>query len=97
MPDEFGYLGLDAAEAKLMFQVFTEREGRKAVAVASNAPFSKAHIRTTQNWEPTIGAPAPRRSHRRSGRSVWSTVPTTACVLVLAGPPRPCFARRRIF
>jgi DNA replication protein DnaC len=39
--DEFGYLDLDAAGAKLLFQVFTEREERRAVAVASNAPFSE--------------------------------------------------------
>jgi hypothetical protein len=28
---------------KLLFQIFTEREERKAIAVASNAPFSKPH------------------------------------------------------
>ena len=39
--DEFGYLELDAAGAKLLFQVFTEREERRAIAVASNAPFSE--------------------------------------------------------
>lgn len=39
--DEFGYLDLDATGAKLLFQVFTEREERKAIAVASNAPFSE--------------------------------------------------------
>lgn len=39
--DEFGYLDLDKAGAKLLFQVFTEREERRAIAVASNAPFSE--------------------------------------------------------
>jgi DNA replication protein DnaC len=39
--DEFGYLELDAAGAKLLFQIFTEREERKAIAVASNASFSE--------------------------------------------------------
>ncbi|MBO0815537.1 MAG: IS21-like element helper ATPase IstB [Actinobacteria bacterium] len=44
--DEFGYLDLDKAGAKLLFQVFTDREERRAVAVASNAPFSE--------WKRTI-------------------------------------------
>ncbi len=39
--DEFGYLDLDKAGAELLFQVFTEREERHSVAVASNAPFSE--------------------------------------------------------
>lgn len=39
--DEFGYLELDKAGAKLLFQVFTDREERRAIAVASNAPFSE--------------------------------------------------------
>lgn len=39
--DEFGYLELDKAGAKLLFQVFTDREERSAIAVASNAPFSE--------------------------------------------------------
>jgi DNA replication protein DnaC len=39
--DEFGYLELDSAGAKLLFQIFTDREERRAVAVASNAPFSE--------------------------------------------------------
>lgn len=44
--DEFGYLGLDKAGAKLLFQVFTEREERRAIAIASNAPFGE--------WNQTI-------------------------------------------
>lgn len=39
--DEFGYLELDPAGAKLLFQIFTEREERRAIAIASNAPFSE--------------------------------------------------------
>lgn len=38
--DELGYLELDRRGAELLFQVFTEREERAAIAVASNAPFS---------------------------------------------------------
>lgn len=41
--DEFGYLDLDKAGAKLLFQIFTDREERRAIAVASNAPFSEWH------------------------------------------------------
>jgi DNA replication protein DnaC len=41
--DEFGYLELDKAGAKLLFQIFTDREERRAIAVASNAPFSEWH------------------------------------------------------
>lgn len=39
--DEFGYLNLDKKGAKLLFQIFTEREERKSTAVASNAPFTE--------------------------------------------------------
>ena len=39
--DEFGYLDLDKRGAKLLFQIFTDREERQAIAVASNAPFSE--------------------------------------------------------
>jgi DNA replication protein DnaC len=39
--DELGYLGLDATGAKLLFQILTDREERRAIAVASNAPFSE--------------------------------------------------------
>ncbi|MFD8516197.1 ATP-binding protein [Streptomyces antimycoticus] len=39
--DEFGYLDLDKTGAKLLFQVFTEREERRAIAIASKAPFSE--------------------------------------------------------
>ncbi|WP_304512146.1 ATP-binding protein [Amycolatopsis sp. GM8] len=40
--DEFGYLELDKAGAKLLFQLFTDHEERRAIAI--NAPFSKAHM-----------------------------------------------------
>ncbi|MFD5236083.1 IS21-like element helper ATPase IstB [Streptomyces tendae] len=45
--DEFGYLNLDRKGAKLLFQVFTEREERKATAVATNSPFTE--------WDKTFG------------------------------------------
>ncbi|HDL49521.1 MAG TPA: AAA family ATPase [Actinobacteria bacterium] len=41
--DELGYLHLDPRGAELLFQVITEREERASIAVATNAPFSKAH------------------------------------------------------
>ncbi|WP_202918282.1 IS21-like element helper ATPase IstB [Streptomyces cavernae] len=47
--DEFGYLTLDKKGAKLLFQIFTEREERKATAVASNAPFGE--------WDKTFTDP----------------------------------------
>nr|WP_274919313.1 IS21-like element helper ATPase IstB [Streptomyces sp. WZ-12] len=45
--DEFGYLNLDRKGAKLLFQIFTEREERKATAVATNSPFAE--------WDKTFG------------------------------------------
>jgi DNA replication protein DnaC len=36
--DDFGYLELDAASTRLLFQVLTDREERRATAVAANAP-----------------------------------------------------------
>jgi DNA replication protein DnaC len=39
--DELGYIGLDRRGAELLFQVFTEREERASIAVASNAAFSE--------------------------------------------------------
>lgn len=39
--DELGYLELDKAGAKLLFQILTDREERGSIAVASNAPFSE--------------------------------------------------------
>ncbi|MFJ9012694.1 ATP-binding protein [Streptomyces canus] len=38
---EFGYLNPDGMGAKLLYQIFREREEGKATAVASDAPFSK--------------------------------------------------------
>ncbi|MFE2866356.1 ATP-binding protein [Embleya sp. NPDC059259] len=40
-PDEFGYLNLEKKGARLLFQIFTEREERKATAVATNSPFAE--------------------------------------------------------
>ncbi|MET8543922.1 ATP-binding protein [Kitasatospora sp. NPDC004799] len=45
--DEFGYLNPDRKGAKLLFQIFTEREERKAAAVATNSPFTE--------WDRTFG------------------------------------------
>ncbi|MES4909212.1 MULTISPECIES: ATP-binding protein [unclassified Streptomyces] len=39
--DEFGDLDLDKKGAKLLFQIFTEHEERKATAVATNSPFNE--------------------------------------------------------
>jgi DNA replication protein DnaC len=39
--DEFGYLDLDKKGAKLLFQIFTEREERKATSVGTNSPFNE--------------------------------------------------------
>ena len=39
--DELGYLELDRRGAELLFQVFTEREERASIAVASNSAFSE--------------------------------------------------------
>jgi len=38
--DELGYMELDRGGAELLFQVLTEREETKSVAIASNQPFS---------------------------------------------------------
>lgn len=38
--DELGYLELDRRGAELLFQVLTEREEKKAIAIASNESFS---------------------------------------------------------
>ncbi|MBD0688804.1 ATP-binding protein [Streptomyces sp. CBMA123] len=42
--DEFGYLNLDRKGVKPLFQIFTEREERRATAVTTNSPFTKAHM-----------------------------------------------------
>ncbi len=44
--DELGYVKLDRHGAELLFQIFTEREERHAIAVASNRPFTE--------WDPTF-------------------------------------------
>ena len=38
--DELGYIELDRRGAELLFQVFTEREEKNSIAIASNAAFS---------------------------------------------------------
>jgi DNA replication protein DnaC len=45
--DELGYLELDRRGAELLFQVFTEREEKASIAIASNSAFSEwAHTFT---------------------------------------------------
>ncbi|MFE4825163.1 hypothetical protein ACFRFU_54505, partial [Streptomyces sp. NPDC056704] len=44
VPSPTQHLDLDKAGAKLLFQIFTEGEERRAIEIASNAPFSKAHL-----------------------------------------------------
>jgi DNA replication protein DnaC len=39
--DEVGYVQLDARGAELVFQILTEREEKKSIALASNLPFSE--------------------------------------------------------
>lgn len=43
---------LDRRGAELLFQVLTEREEKKCVAIASNESFGKAHMfrRTRARW-----------------------------------------------
>jgi hypothetical protein len=78
--DELGYLELDRRGAELLFQVFTEREERASIAIASNAAFSEWTATFTDprlcagSW---TGSPSTRTSSR--------PVPTpTGCA-----PPRP--------
>lgn len=66
--DEFGYLDLDKAGAKLLFQIFTEREERRAIAIASNAPFSE--------WKRTFTDPG--SAHRRDRHRVLPVHPDPA-------------------
>ncbi|WP_435253567.1 ATP-binding protein [Streptomyces sp. 1222.5] len=47
--DKFGYLNLDRKGAKLLFQIPTDRQERKATAVATNSPFAE--------WDKTFGDP----------------------------------------
>jgi DNA replication protein DnaC len=50
--DELGYVQIDPRGAELLFQVITEREERASIAIATNLPFSKAHLfaRTRARW-----------------------------------------------
>ncbi|WP_432175626.1 ATP-binding protein [Streptomyces sp. Tue6028] len=47
-----GYVDLDKKGAKPLFQIFTEREERKATAVAVNSPFNE--------WDSIFKEPRPR-------------------------------------
>ena len=42
--DEVGYVQVDPRGAELLFQVITEREERASIGLATNLPFSKAHM-----------------------------------------------------
>ena len=42
--DELGYIRLDPRAAELLFQIITEREERASIGLATNLPFSKAHM-----------------------------------------------------
>ncbi|MFE5826602.1 hypothetical protein ACFQ7B_33260 [Streptomyces erythrochromogenes] len=41
VPSPTQHINLDRKGAKLLFQIFTEREERKATAVATNSPFTE--------------------------------------------------------
>ena len=83
--DELGYLELDRRGAELLFQVFTEREERASIAIASNAAFSKAHMfrRTCVR----------RQLKFHLFGSVWETHRPASCVK--AGGPTPCAGAMR--
>jgi DNA replication protein DnaC len=42
--NELGYVQIDPRGAELLFQIMTEREERAGIALASNLPFSNAHL-----------------------------------------------------
>jgi DNA replication protein DnaC len=42
--DELGYVKVDPRGAELLFQIITAREEKASVAIATNLPFSKAHM-----------------------------------------------------
>src|SRR5215467_10617695 len=82
--DELGYVQIDPRGAELLFQIITEREERASIAIATNLPFSKAHMfeRTCVRWRRTAtGSPVVRCRPGRTGRS--------------AGPGRPGRERPR--
>jgi DNA replication protein DnaC len=61
--DELGYMELDRRGAELLFQVLTEREEKSAIAIASNEPFSKAHMftATCARWHRNVTRSAAAR------------------------------------
>ena len=42
--NELGYVQIDPRGAELLFQIMTEREERASIVLASNLPFSNAHL-----------------------------------------------------
>lgn len=67
--DEFGYLNLDKKGAKLLFQIFTEREECKATAVATNSPFAKAHMFRRTRARCCLNSTGSKRIGRPPGRT----------------------------
>jgi hypothetical protein len=59
--DELGYVEIDPRGAELLFQIITEREERASVAIATNLPFSKAHLftRTCAKYRRNITGSSP--------------------------------------
>jgi DNA replication protein DnaC len=42
--DELGYVQLDPRGAEMLFQIITERDKKGSIGIATNLPFSKAHM-----------------------------------------------------
>jgi DNA replication protein DnaC len=58
--DELGYVRLDPGGAELLFQIITEREEQASIGLATNLPFSKAHM---------FAAICARQRRNRTGRA----------------------------
>jgi DNA replication protein DnaC len=83
--DELGYLELDRRGAELLFQVFTEREERASIAIASNAAFS--------NGAPS--SPTPASSPPSStGSPATPTSSAPAATPTGCAPPKPATSPR---
>lgn len=44
--DELGYVQIESRGAELLFRIITERKEGASIGLASNLPFSKAHMFT---------------------------------------------------
>ena len=87
--DELGYVQLDPRGAELLFQIITERDERASIALATNLPFSKAHMfaRTCVRWRlnPSMfrhGGEVPTVRVRLS----WNRWPSRGRCVALHGP-----------